>query len=220
MTINYFATGALRKELVAVISETLNVPATYLGMPTAAYQVGDYTIDKHGAVTGPENSELLAAIEAQGFIGSITEQPETYILTLEFPMTDFTPDRLDNLHRLAAAKAPLIKAALGAVNLPIIQTDDTLKFPWFDRSVDSRHLSAYAQFIHMLCRTAQTKSRITSKEKEYSNPKYAMRCFLISLGMIGEEYKSARNVLLARLDGNSAFRDGTRPCKNEAADNE
>ncbi|SPF55941.1 hypothetical protein SBF1_8790003 [Candidatus Desulfosporosinus infrequens] len=32
--------------------------------------------------------------------------------------------------------------------------------------------------------------------------------------MVGDEYKAARKVLIERLEGNSAFRSGSKPEKN------
>ena len=40
-----------RKKLVGAISEILNTPTNYLGAPTFAYEIGNYTIDKNGLVT-------------------------------------------------------------------------------------------------------------------------------------------------------------------------
>jgi hypothetical protein len=38
------------------------------------------------------------------------------------------------------------------------------------------------------------------------NPKYSMRCWLLSLGFIGDEYKQARKILLQNLHGNCAYK--------------
>ena len=38
-----------------------------------------------------------------------------------------------------------------------------------------------------------------------------MRCWLLSLGLIGKEFKNARKLLLAKLEGNSSFKDGVGP---------
>ena len=38
-----------------------------------------------------------------------------------------------------------------------------------------------------------------------------MRVFLIRLGFIGDEYKSARKILLRNLAGNSSWKHGTPP---------
>ena len=55
---------------------------------------------------------------------------------------------------------------------------------------------------------ALKQKRITTKEKPVDNEKYAFRCFLIRLGFIGAEYKSARKILLKNLSGSSAFKNG------------
>jgi hypothetical protein len=55
---------------------------------------------------------------------------------------------------------------------------------------------------------AKNSKRITVKEKETDNDKYAFRCFLLRLGFIGDGFKSARKILLEKLDGSSAFRNG------------
>ena len=59
-------TGADRKTLVAVISTITGIDARYLGMPSQAYQIGDYQLSKDGTLTGPENAELISALAAKG----------------------------------------------------------------------------------------------------------------------------------------------------------
>mgnify|MGYP000861539596 CR=1 FL=1 len=137
--------------------------------------------------------------------------PEPDELVIEMPITGFTPEKFDNLAKLVNAKAPLLKVALGTDDLPIKQTADTLQFPWFRGTIDAEHTKAYATLVSLLCKTAKEKKRITVKEKDIDgNPKYAMRCFLLSLGFIGDEYKAARKILLSRLEGNSSWKDGKK----------
>lgn len=146
-----------------------------------------------------------------------TQEPSAdtdgYTFTIEIPLTGFTPDKLDNLTRVVNAKASLIRMALGVNDLPIQIHDDRIAFPWFS-AVDpqasdySNRMAAYQAFITLLCQTALNKTRINAKELETDNPKFAMRVWLISLGMVGAEYKTARKVLLRNLTGNSAFRSG------------
>jgi len=79
-------------------------------------------------------------------------------------------------------------------------------FPWFGGTIDAEHTAAYSTLVSQLCKTAKEKKRVTAKEKEVSgSPKYAMRCFLLSLGCIGDEYKAARKILTSRLEGNASF---------------
>jgi hypothetical protein len=57
---------------------------------------------------------------------------------------------------------------------------------------------------------ARNQKRINAKEKEVDNEKYAFRCFLLRLGFIGDEYKTARKILLRNFTGSSAFKSGTK----------
>ena len=63
------------------------------------------------------------------------------------------------------------------------------------------------KFITALCNMAKTQTRISPKEKEAENEKYAFRCFLLRLGFIGDEYKTDRKVLLQHLEGSSAHKN-------------
>ncbi len=293
MKICYNVSGAERKSLVAAISQELNAPAKYLGMPTAAYEVGAIHIDKAGTVTGPDNRDLVADLCGLHDFKAVSEEYDEYPdidqlhpgryadpnvppteamikheqawmegqpeyedlnltereelglgrehredwqgengmqpsdvpesespdrLIIEMPLTGFTPEKLENLTRLVNAKAALLKAVLGADELPIIMTKDTLQFPWFSRNIDGEQAHAYATLISLLCKTTLAKKRVTAKEKDVEgNTKYAMRCFLLSLGFIGDEYKAARKILLSKLEGNSSWKNGR---KEEAASDE
>ena len=55
---------------------------------------------------------------------------------------------------------------------------------------------------------AITQKRISAKQKEIVNEKYEFRCFLLRLGLIGDEYKAQRKFLLKNLSGSAAFKSG------------
>jgi hypothetical protein len=104
------------------------------------------------------------------------------------PLDGFTPDKLANLTKMVLAKEELLKLALGVGDIPIQMPGDRLAFPWF-LPCDNSDYMAYAQFIAALCKTAKAKQRVTAKAHEdYSNPKFSMRCWLISLGLSGDEF--------------------------------
>ena len=92
--------------------------------------------------------------------------------------------------------------------LPITEEDDKLSFPWFTTEPDPDEVRAYTHFIAALCKMARNQKRVTAKEKETDNDKYAFRCFLLRLGFIGADYKTERKILLRNLSGSSAFRNG------------
>ena len=90
-------------------------------------------------------------------------------------------------------KEKLIKKAIGAEALPIESGETTVRFPWFIlRGVDGK-ADACTRFIHALCEMAKSQKRVTAKEREIENDKFTMRIFLIRLGFIGDEHKTARN---------------------------
>jgi hypothetical protein len=138
--------------------------------------------------------------------GEISEDFEEGIFTIIYPHGGFTPQTLDNLEKMVIAKGELIKAALGAENLPIEIDGEEVKFPWFGKC-NHADMMAYAQFIERLCKTAQAKTRVTATAPEsFDNEKFSMRVWLISLGCKGEEFAFLRKRLMRDLSGNSGFR--------------
>ena len=129
-------------------------------------------------------------------------------LILSYPRNDISDAVLENLRLLVASKELLIKKVLGANALPIEVTDEAVSFPWFAGFPQPEEISAYAHFTGKLIGMAKTQKRVTAKEKETDNEKYAFRCFLLRLGFIGDEYKAARKILLRNLSGSGAFKSG------------
>ena len=281
MELKFNVKGKERKSLVAAISEILNHPTEYLGMPSAAYNIGGYHIHKDGTVTGEYNLGLIAALTERGFepeqsksfhlitprgtlliqkrfdtvheakddgfgmyfthegrdiytkrgesqhstifamVGEMFEadddipktalnEPgvaETNRLAIEYPLEGFTQESRINLEKLVGSKAVLIKAALRVDELPIEETNQTLRFPWFPAESEGNTVNAYAQFISALCGTAKKKKRVVAKPQEsFENPRFSMRIWLISLGLIGKEFELCRKLLCHNLTGNSAYR--------------
>lgn len=170
-------------------------------------------------VTGARRKELVNAVS------EITENPAVYKGAPTFayeiggftvdksgmPLEGFTDAALENLERLIAGKSTLIKKAIGAVALPVERTETTLKFPWFSFNATGDEVNAYSRFIGTLCAAAKEQKRVTVREKPVENEKFAFRVFLIRLGFVGDEYKTARKILLKNLSGNSAFKNGAPP---------
>ena len=63
----YGVTGADRKTLVGVISSIIGIDAQFMGVPSLAYAIGEYTVDKNGTMIGPVSTELVEALAAKGF---------------------------------------------------------------------------------------------------------------------------------------------------------
>ena len=83
---------------------------------------------------------------------------------------------------------------------------DILVSQMMEKQAITEELKAYDTFICKLCEMARNQKRVSAKEKEVDNEKYAFRCFLLRLGFIGAEFKTERKILLRNLAGSSAFK--------------
>ena len=225
MVIKYNVTGAERKRLVAALSNLMGVKAKYLGMPSMAYEVSDFIIDKNGNLelsdkaNRTEIERVARHLASEGFIaeeeisateGRQTADSEEFGLTVSMPRSNFSEGALENLQALVEAKGELIRHALDVEELPIEISEDEVSFPWFEELPTPEEIKAYTHFISALSEMAINQKRITVKEKEVENEKYAFRCFLLRLGFIGKEYKDERKILLRNLTGSSAFKGGAK----------
>ena len=113
------------------------------------------------------------------------------------------------------------------LNLHATFTKGTVEFRLFqfdapaDGKLNGLHagqLKSYIQLCLALSQMAKTVRTASSKPQQNENPKYAMRTWLLRLGFIGDEFKTARELLTKRLDGDAAFREGRRPEVPESAD--
>lgn len=69
-------------------------------------------------------------------------------------------------------------------------------------------LKAYIQLCLALSQMAKDARCASYNPQQTENPKFAMRTWLVRMGMSGEEFATAREVLTKRLDGDAAFRNG------------
>lgn len=215
MTIDYKAEN--RKALVRAISEFTGAKAKYLGMPSAAYQIDYFTVTKEGDLEFDDRADseeienLIEHLAGQGFLVETkqeeTETEETTGLTISMPLDKVA---VGNLTKLLDAKGSLIRKALGVTDIRIEISEDKVSFPWFETIPSPEELDAYTKFIAALCEMSVKAKRVTAKEKEVDNDKYAFRCFLLRLGFIGAEFKAERKILLQNLTGSAAFKSDAK----------
>ena len=103
------------------------------------------------------------------------------------------------------------------LNLHATFTKGTVEFRLFqfDAPADGRQnglhagqLKSYIQLCLALSQMAKTVRTASPRPQQNENPKYAMRTWLLRLGFIGEEFRTARELLTKRLEGDAAFRSG------------
>lgn len=204
MNIKFNIEKSQRKALAQKIGELAEMDVRYCGVPSCGYQIGAYTLDKEAVLHGDElPDDIRSELQKAGY----TAEDEPVTLTISMSRDFFTEQSMNNLLQLIANKETLLKHALNTESLAVNECEETVEFPWFTIKQDG-DADAYAKFITMLCEFAKNLKRVVNKPDTSDNEKYAFRCFLLRLGMIGEEYKPLRRVLLRRLTGSSAFRHG------------
>lgn len=206
-----------RPKLAQEIGNLLGTAPHYERVPSCAYDIAGYRLDKEGVLHIPEGAEettkdLILQLRERGFQddAEITEEVPVQQdkLTIVIPGESLTDTALENLQKITANKQTLFQCAFQTDSTEIEITDEKIKIIWFSYTTDSDEIAAYTQFISRLCDMARDAKRVSSKPTETDNDKYAFRCFLLRLGFIGKEYKTARKILLRNLTGNSAFRYG------------
>ena len=216
MELNFHVTGAERKRLVTAMAELLHCEVQYLGVPSCAYRVGDFLIEKTGVVRFADSvddnllRQLTQNLEREGFSADAATG-----LAIQMPIPDQTA--LANLYALVEAKGTLIKKALGVKELSIRRLDDRLEFPWFPANAEPEEVKSYLHFVTALCDLAKSQKRVSSREKPVENEKYAFRCFLLRLGFIGSEFKAERKILLRNLTGSSAFKSSKKEADHDVS---
>ena len=233
MKIHYSITKEQRKKMVEAIGTALGTTASYCGAPSFSYRVGAFEITREGSVCfgdeadAAEVERVRTALREAGFTVAEdeTELPTAEAeeelttddedsLAVSLPRSSLTETALKNLDALLASKGHLIQKAFNIEKAAYTLTEETIKFAWFHGKIAEDTVRAYTDFISKLCEMAQRQKRAVAKEKPTENEKYTFRCFLLRLGMIGDDYKTSRKILLQNLTGSSAFKCGHR--KEEA----
>ena len=84
----------------------------------------------------------------------------------------------------------------------------TIEFRAFNGTLHAGEIKSYIQLCMAVSHRALSTSTASPRRFDTDNPAYAFRCWLLQLGLIGDEYKTARHHLLKNLPGNAAWRHG------------
>lgn len=96
------------------------------------------------------------------------------------------------------------------VNLHNVWYRGTVEFRWFAATLHAGRVKAAIQFVLAIANKALNSRYACSKRREHvpSSAKYDFRVFLLNLGLIGNEFKTARLHLLSNLTGSAAWKNG------------
>jgi hypothetical protein len=92
------------------------------------------------------------------------------------------------------------------LNFHAVFSKGTVEFRCFNGTTHAGEIKAYIQFCLAVSHAALTQRSATYSPVTTDNAKYTFRCWLLRLGLIGDEFKTARLHLMKHLEGNSAWR--------------
>lgn len=93
-----------------------------------------------------------------------------------------------------------------AVNIHSFFYRKTIEFRIFNSTLHAGWLRAYVILSIAMVNQALSQQRASSKPLVTDNERYSFRTWLLSMGFIGDEFKTPRKLLLFNLSGDSAWR--------------
>lgn len=94
-----------------------------------------------------------------------------------------------------------------ALNLHSVFSKGTIEFRLFNSTLHAGEVKSYIQLCLAISHQALIQKGASRIKTQSPNEKYTFRTWLLRLGLIGDEFKTARQHLLKNLDGNIAWRD-------------
>ena len=175
-----------------------NIMASHESLLASALLLDSYRIDRYCRTVDPRFLEKVN-----------TRKPRTMAMLADIWYTshDASYGRSqhynDSRYHMLNLHATFTK---GTVEFRLFQFDS----PSADRKggLHAGQLKSYIQLCLALSQMAKEVRTASPKPQQNENPKYAMRTWLLRLGFIGDEFKTARDLFTKRLDGNAAFRTG------------
>ena len=92
------------------------------------------------------------------------------------------------------------------LNLHSTYTKGTVEFRIFNSTLDEGEIKAYIQFCLAVSHQALSQRSASAKRTVTNNEKYTFRCWMLRLGLNGDEFKTCRHHFLKNLSGDSAWR--------------
>lgn len=102
-----------------------------------------------------------------------------------------------------------------ALNLHSVFSKGTIEFRLFNSTLHAGEVKTYIQLCLAISHQALVQKGASRARTHSDNEKYTFRTWLLRLGLIGDEFKTARMHLLKNLDGNIAWRDPAQEQKQK-----
>lgn len=161
-----------RPKLAQEIGKILGTAPQYEWVPSCAYDIAGYQLDKEGVLHISEGAEvgmvesLIRQLRECGFQDDAEFTEEVPMqqdkLTITVSREILTDRALENLQKIIANKQTLLQWASQTYNTEIEITEEKINFAWFPYTKDGDEIVAYMQFITRLCDMAKDAKRVYS----------------------------------------------------------
>ena len=164
-----------RPKLAQEIGKILGTVPHYERVPSCAYDIAGYRLDKEGVLHTPEGAEaetvenLIRQLRECGFQDDAEFTEEVQMqqdkLTIAVPRASLTDTALENLRKIIVNKQTLLQRAFQTDSTEVEITEKKINFAWFPYTEDGDEITAYTQFITRLYDMA--KSGMNPKTLQY-----------------------------------------------------
>ena len=147
-----------------------------------------------------ENYDFVRGVD----IAEVLAENEVYnSFAVELPKNGLTDAQMENIKRLVDSKRTLLTKALGRP-IKVKDTGENIQFI-YPYSEDTGVGIIYSQLSTAFVKHVKKHNRVTATERDVESEKFALRTFLVRLGMSGAEFGAARKWLCRNLSGNASF---------------
>lgn len=94
------------------------------------------------------------------------------------------------------------------LNLHNVWYRGTVEFRCFNSTLHAGEVKSYIQLALAVSHQALTQKRASATKTTSTNERFTFRTWLLRMGLIGDEFETARQHLLKHLEGDSAWRYG------------
>jgi hypothetical protein len=165
-----------------------------------------------GGVEVKLNFEEHTADSLKNIINMLYSKQRLIMMAFETEEVFMDEGFAEDLNKIGINDLEGLKEALeelGVNRCPGFQIDfdeKTFTFKLYSSNLNPERIKAFQDLCVLIARYGRTLNRASFKQAQDDNPKYALRTWLIRIGMNGPEYKETRKTLLKHLEGSGAFR--------------
>ena len=141
-----------RPKLAQEIGNILRTAPHYERVPSCAYDIAGYRLDKEGVLHIPEGAEettkdLIRQLRERGFQDDMEITEEVPVqqdkLTIAIPEESLTDTALENLQKIITNKQTLFQKSFQTDSTEVEITEEKINFAWFPYTEDGDEIAAY-----------------------------------------------------------------------------